>query len=151
MSKDLNSLKREAEQHVREGDYGLFRNSLYKLGEIKYESDDLENAFMYWMCCCYLDINGPNNTSGGIDDSLEFYKEMKLWSEWEHYYFNPENHGNLAPALIHTLKEHLQNGDYELEEYHDIFMENAIELLEDLNTLIAPTPAWKKLKEKLEG
>lgn len=128
----------------------MFRSCLFKLGEATYQNGDLENAITYWMRCCYLDINGPNNTSSDFDNAVKLYRKHKCWSAWEHYYFNPEHHGNLAPALICILKSNLENTEFTIEEYRDIFMVNALELLEDLNTLITPTPAWNKLRERLE-
>lgn len=150
MEESFDSLKNKAQKHVNESDYGLFRNCLLKLSNLCRDQGRMDKALMYLMCCCYLDINGPNNTSGGSDDILEFYKKMKMWSEWEHYYFNPENHGYFAPGVISLLKQDLDNGLYTMDEYYNAFMENAIELCEDLNTLIAPTPAWKKLETELK-
>src|SRR5699024_1020757 len=150
MTVDLNSLKEKAERYIQNEDYSLFRNCLYRLGEAAYEREDLRYALVYWMRCCYLDINGPNNTSGNLDNTLKLYREHKCWSAWENYYFNPEYHGNLAPNLIRILKYNFDNTEFTIEQYHDIFMENCLELLEDLNTPIAPTPAWKKLRDRLE-
>lgn len=93
-------LNKNIVEHARQGDWGLYRNDRFAMGELLRKERQFQKALCYYLEVCYLDLNGPNNTGATTDP--EILAEFPP--------FNPNEFADLAPGVIDrilTIKKRL--------------------------------------------
>jgi hypothetical protein len=80
-------------EHAHNGDWGLYRNERFAMGELLRKEQRLQQALCFYLEVCYLDLNGPNNTGGTTDP--EILAEFPP--------FNPQEFAMLAPGVVDRI------------------------------------------------
>jgi len=130
-------LNKELVEHATNGDWGLYRNAKFQMGEILRKETKLKDALRTYFEVCYLDLNGPNNT-GGINDS-EFRKEFLP--------FDPTG-GNsfIAPGIIDRIQKIIKKMESEKEIIKTDFIEYNLRIQQSLKLPLAPIDCWSKIE-----
>ena len=124
MAKDIETLKLIADQHQREKNYGLFRNSILDIAQEYLEAGNYDKGYGYLLLCAYFDLNGPNNCSGG-EEVRKMLKEKGSMELYENYYFDPDNHGSVPPAIAQMLSYGIKVHGYNLSDLKKPFLRYA--------------------------
>jgi hypothetical protein len=80
-------------KHAHNGDWGLYRNERFSMGELLRKEQRLQQALCFYLEVCYLDLNGPNNTGGTTDP--EILAEFPP--------FSPQEFAMLAPGVVDRI------------------------------------------------
>jgi DNA-directed RNA polymerase subunit RPC12/RpoP len=133
-------LNKQLLEHIKNGDWGLYRNAKFKMAEILRGEMRLKEALRTYFEVYYLDLNGPNNL-GGITDP-EILKEFPA--------FNPEDFGFLAPGISELIALLAKRLNLNKEELKKIFIENNSRVEKYLRLSISPEQAWLSLNKEIE-
>lgn len=91
-------------KHARNGDWGLYRNDRFAMGELVRKKQRFEQALNFYLEVCYIDLNGPNNTGGTTDP--------KILAEFPP--FNPQEFAILAPGVIDRIRMIMKRSSLDL-------------------------------------
>ncbi len=136
------SYQQQALQHIKEGDFGLFRNS--RLGtallldeEGKTDEKKLTEALATYLELCYIDLNGPRNST-------------KLWRETDRQYKNFEpSEGDLAIGIVSAANLIIERLTLTKSEVKMLFHEHNSRHLAGLNLPLSIEEAWSQLEPDL--
>lgn len=81
-------------EHAKRGDWGLYRNDRFAMGEPMRKEQRFEQALDFYLEVCYIDLNGPTNAGGCTDP--EILAEFPP--------FNPREIADLAPGVIDRMR-----------------------------------------------
>lgn len=132
-------LNKEFMKHAQCGDWGLYRNSRLQMAEILRKEMKLEHALQTYLEVCYIDLNGPNNTSG-IND-LELLKEFPP--------FNPRQFASLAPGIIDLVKRTAVKLSFDKNKIKTIFIEHNSRIEKSLRLPVSTENAWQSLEKEI--
>lgn len=127
-------LTKEVLDHASDGDWGLYRNAHFQMAEVLRKESKLKQALSLYCRVCYLDINGPRNTSG--------LKSRKYPS------FSPKE-AFLAPGVISLVERTAEKMKLNQDEIKSVFMEIAEREHKGLKLPVSPEKAWGKMKKEL--
>ncbi len=133
-------LNKELIEHATNGDWGLYRNAKFQMGEILRKEIKLKDALRTYLEVCYLDLNGLNNT-GGINDP-EFLKKFSP--------FDPTG-GNsfIAPRVIDRIQKIIRKLESEKETVKTEFIEYNLQIQQSLKLPVAPADCWSKIEKEI--
>lgn len=128
-------------QHMKNMDWGLYRNTKFQMGEMLRKEVRLEASLKMYLEVCYLDLNGPNNC-GGMLHSPEILKEFPP--------FDPRD-GNafLAPGVIDLIQRIANKLNFDTEKIHSIFIEHNERFEKSMRLPVPAQEAWKRLESEL--
>jgi hypothetical protein len=132
-------LNKELLQHIKNQDWGFYRNTRLHMAEILRKENRLKEAAEIYCEVCYLDLNGANNL-GGFKRDLELLKEFPS--------FDPEM-GFLAPGVIGLLENVAVKSSIDHEELKLMFICRSAKLQNSLKTPLEPEACWFELWKKL--
>ena len=89
---------------------------------------------------CYLDLNGPRNTSGVKDQEL--LREFPPFSPKEAF---------LAPGIISRMARIIEKLNLDQEKVSLIFQEITVRDYKGLKLPMQPEDAWKSVRRELFG
>ncbi len=130
---EFRALNEKATEYEFRGDWGFGRNIRLKMAQNLGKRERFYLAFRMYCHVCFIDINGPNNTSGTSN---------------EYPYFTPKN-AILAPGVISLMKDLIETLNYDTEETRKEFIEVTTPIHDGTPTPISPEKAWPKLKKEL--
>ncbi|MFH1022391.1 MAG: hypothetical protein V1809_03295 [Planctomycetota bacterium] len=130
------SLNMESLEHVKNGNWGLYRNVRLGQAKILQQEKKWNAALGYFLWTCYLDVNGPNNL-GGL--SSEMSKQKR---------FDPAD-GTFAPGVINGIAFIMEEQAIEMERVETVFLEVATREFKGLELPISPEEAWKQIGQEL--
>lgn len=131
-------LGKEVIEHVMNGNWGLYRNTRFQMAEVLRKESKLKQALSMYCWVCYLDLNGPRNTSG--------LKDPELLREFPP--FSP-NEAFLAPGIISRMVRLIENLNLSQEHVSSIFLEAAGHDHNGLKLPVQPEDAWLSVKKEL--
>ena len=131
-------LNKKYGKHANDGNWGLFRNTRFEMAEICRKKMKLEQALLFYLEVCYLDLNGPNNTGGINDPEL-----LKINPP-----FNPK-FSFLAPAVINFIKRIVKKLEYSKEKVKSIFMEHNLQVEKSLKLPLSANNCWDLLEKEI--
>lgn len=140
-------LNKDIIEHSRSQHWGLYRNTLFEMGDLLRSESKWSDALNRYFEVCYLDLNGPGNYGDVSDIDPELFravigKEIKP--------FDPDQ-GELYPgvlALVEYLVKHLQ---LDPGMARTQFLAAATKLETALRLPLRPDAAWKSMEEELFG
>lgn len=120
------SITKSSEEHYKNCNLGLYRNSLMYLGNVYERMNNLEDALIMYLSVCYYDLRGHTN------GSKDFNKEYAL----------------LAPAIVQGVKKLGDNLSLNRERIKDYY-EVAVRQLIGISKPFQIAETWKELEDKL--
>lgn len=121
-------------KNVRNGDWGLYRNNKYSMAEILRKENKLQNALMFYMEVCYLDLNGPNNIGGIKEYGVEPFSLEDAF---------------LAPGIVKRVKILVNKLSLDPEEAKGVFIKIAHKVEKNMKLPLSPKLAWNKIENEL--
>jgi hypothetical protein len=131
-------LGKDAMEHAVNGNWGFYRNARFQMAEVLRKESKLEQALSFYCWVCYLDLNGPRNTSGMKDQEL--LRKFPPFSSKE---------GFLAPGIISRMTRIIEKLNLDQDSVSQIFQEIAGHDFKGLKLILHPEVAWQSVKGKL--
>ncbi len=136
--KDLARLNQELSEHAHDQNWGLYRNTLFQMGELLRGKESFEEALSRYFEVCYLDLNGPKNYGVLSDpDLLEEYPP-----------FEPDEEG-LAPGVLDRVDTIIEAIKITAKEAKAIFDISAAKLESLLDLPVSHQDAWAKIEAEI--
>jgi hypothetical protein len=126
-------------EHAQYGNWGLYRNTRLQMAEILRKEMKLENALQTYLEVCYIDLNGPNNTSGIKDLEL-----LKIFPP-----FDPKQFVFIAPVAIASVKRIMNKLTFDKNKIKTIFIEHNSKIEKSLRLPISAEIAWQSLEKEI--
>ena len=136
------SYQRQGVEYIKEGHFGLFRNTRHELAllldeEGKTDEQKLKEALAIYLELCYIDLNGPRNST-------------KLGRELDKNYQNFEpQEGDLAIGIVAPANHIIARLAVTKNEVKTLFQEHNSRHLSGLNLPLSIDDAWKELEPDL--
>lgn len=131
-------LGKETIEHALNGNWGLYRNTRFQMAEVLRKESKLKQALSMYCWVCYLDLNGPRNTSGLKDPEL--LREFPPFSPKEAF---------LAPGIISRMTRIIEKLNLDQEKVFTVFREAAGHDHKGLKLPVQPEDAWQSLSREL--
>lgn len=131
-------LGKDAMEHAVNGNWGLYRNARFQMAEVLRKESKLKQALSFYCWVCYLDLNGPQNTSGMKDPEL--LREFPPFSPKE---------GFPAPGIISRMARIIEKLNLHQDGVSQIFQEIAARDFRGLKLPVQPEVAWQSVRGKL--
>jgi hypothetical protein len=131
-------LGKEIIEHALNGNWGHYRNTRFQMAEVLRKESKLKQALSMYCWVCYLDLNGPRNTSG--------LKDPKLLREFPP--FSPKE-AFLAPGIISRMTRIIEKLNLDQENVFTVFREAARHDHKGLKLPVQPENAWQSLMQVL--
>lgn len=133
-------LGKDAIEHALNGNWGLYRNARFQMAEVLRKESKLKQALSMYCWVCYLDLNGPRNTSDVKDQEL--LREFPPFSPKEAF---------LAPGIISRMARIIEKLNLDQEKVSLIFQEITVRDYKGLKLPMQPEDAWKSVRRELFG
>jgi len=101
----IESQKKHLEEHKKEGDWGLYRNTFLTMADIYADSGESKKALELYLKVCNVDLSGLSNSNSYHPGTII-----------------------LAPGIIRRIKKAMDDLNYETEDLRKIYFEVANEL-----------------------
>ena len=133
-------LNKQTIETASKGDWGLYVNTRLEMGQICKREERWKQALTFFYEVCYLDLNGPNNTSG-------YSKDFAIKP------FDPIGGDTfLPPVIVKWIRDiafkKLQMSEDELKSD---FVTFSSKLQKDFNLPVAVNEAWQKIMIKIKA
>ena len=138
-------LNKELLEYSTKQHWGLYRNTLFEMGQVLQAESKLAEALKRYLEVCYLDLNGPKN-QGPIDES-----ERKLLHEMfgqDIRPFKPED-GELFPGMLYYAEYVIRKLTLQSDDVRDRFLLAATTLQKALGLPFPVEDAWTRLQNEL--
>ncbi len=135
-------LNQELLEHMKQRNWGLFRNTKFGMAELLRKENRLTEALGFYLEVCYLDLNGPRNVGGQTDARL--LREFPPWNSNGPSVF-------LAPGVLDRITRIIQKGGLASDVVEEIYQKNTSALCKSLRLPLSPATAWPKIKEAAFG
>jgi hypothetical protein len=132
-------LNQELMDHASQQNWGLFRNTKHRMADILRKESKVEDALGVYFEVCYLDLNGPNNTSGVTDPEL--LREFPPWS--------PDQTAFLAPGIVNRIARLIKKTDTDESVAEKMFKSRARRLKKNLALPVSEEDAWAEIQKAL--
>jgi len=132
-------LNKQLIEHVKNADWGLYRNARFQMAEILRGEMKLKDALQTYFEVCYLDLNGVRNV-GGMNDP-ELLKEFPP--------FDLKESAFLAPGVIDLIKRIVLKLNLPKDEIKQIFIEHNSRSEKSLRLPLSAEKAWQSLQKEI--
>jgi predicted RNA-binding Zn-ribbon protein involved in translation (DUF1610 family) len=132
-------LNKQLIETARNGDWGLYRNTKFEMGETLRKEMRLKGALQFYLEVCYLDLNGPSNT-GGVRDR-DILKEFPP--------FDPNEKFPLAPGVIELIEKVSSKLGFDLDMVAKLFIEHNSRIYSSMKLPLSPDEGWELLSKEL--
>lgn len=134
-------LHEQSLEYADQCDWGFYRNKKLEMAKHLQKQSKLLEALKMYFEVCYIDSNGPQNTSGWSD-------HMK--NEW--LQFSPDN-AIIFTGIVKRIDKLVKKLDLNLKNIEAIYLEAASKLGDNLTGIelpVTPKCAWEDLKCAIE-
>jgi hypothetical protein len=129
-------LNEDSITHAGTGNWGLYRNTRFAMGEALRAEGRLREALQMYLEVCYLDLNGPRHR-GGIENDPELAAEYPP--------FDPKD-AFLAPGVLERCRKLAATPQLTPDEVRDHFQKAAAPHSRNLRLPVAPQRAWEQFE-----
>jgi uncharacterized Zn finger protein (UPF0148 family)/phage FluMu protein Com len=126
-----------APQYIKEGNFGLWRNTRSGIAQLLKEEGKFTDALEAFVELCYIDLNGPQNNAP---------LRARLGKKFQG--FDPRD-GSLAPAIISRTNELVKQFALTEHDVKTIFFTHNQKRISGLKLPLSLNEAWLKLEPKL--
>lgn len=140
-------LNKELIEHSRAQHWGLYRNTMFEMGELLRSESKWSDALKRYFEVCYLDLNGPSNCGDVSNMDRDFLRAV-IGEEIKP--FDPKS-GELYPGVLACIEYLAKNLDLDSDKAHTQFTEATTKLEKALRLPLSPEAAWRSLEKELFG
>jgi hypothetical protein len=137
-------LNREAMEHAKLLQMGLYRNAKLGMADILRKEGQFENALAQYLAVCYIDLNGPSNTGIYTNQSGRL---SSLVGE-DNPPWNPKKSGELTPLIVGQVASLIEKTGFDRGKTREAFM-HGVSAVEGLQPPISAEDAWRKISKGL--
>lgn len=138
-------LNKELIEHSRAQHWGLYRNTIFEMGELLRSESKWSDALKRYFEVCYLDMNGPSNY-GDVSDMDQDLLRAAIGEEIKP--FDPKR-GELYSGVLACVEYLVKNLDLDSDKVHTLFMEAIAQIDKALRLPLSPEAAWISLEKEL--
>jgi len=132
-------LNEDSIAHARMQDWGLYRNTIFQMGEHLRKEGKLNAAIEKYLLVCYIDTCGPNNVGIPIGQKNEW--GQKPFSKSEAF---------LAPGVTGEIAKAATKSGMVLADIKAAFMEMAVKYKHAVPFTISPETSWHEIEKELD-
>jgi hypothetical protein len=132
-------LNKQIIENIKNGDWGLYRNTRFKMAEILRGEMKLKDAIQTYFEVFYLDLNGPSNSNSS--KSRELLKEYPP--------FNPSDQGFLAPGTNEFIEPLVKRLKLSKDDLKKLFFEHNGNVEKSLKSPMSVDKAWGLLEKEI--
>ena len=132
-------LNEDSTIHASMQNWGLYRNTVFQMGEQLRKEGKLKSAIEKYLLVCYIDTCGPNNISTPLGQK----------SEWGQEAFT-ESQAFLAPGVTEEIVKAAKKSEILLSDVEVIFMEMAGQYKSAVPFTKTPSESWNEIKKELD-
>jgi hypothetical protein len=133
----LSKLEETLLKYQEEQNWGLYRNTLFEIGELFKKEGKRFQALWKYFEVCYLDLNGPKNYGILPEDLVKEYPP-----------FEPSDEG-LASGLLDRVESLIQEMRLTRHDAKALFDEVTLKLGSSLALPLSPEAAWTKIEVEI--
>lgn len=124
-------------QQAENFQWGLYRNTVFEMGDFLRKEKKLINALQHYFQVLYLDTNGPKN-SPMMDG--EFQKEQIF----------DLNLAFIAPGVVDRVKKIIKKLGISFKEVEKIYYDAVSPYSESFKTLKSSEESWREIKKEIK-
>lgn len=133
-------LNEDSIKHSSFQDWGLYRNTIFEMGEILRKEEKYAMALEKYLLVCYIDTCGPNNISTPLGQKNEFGQKA----------FSRES-AFLAPGVLERILKSAKKLDKELDSLKEILFNVATQYKDAIPFTMSPDESWEKIIKELKS
>lgn len=132
-------LNEDSIKHASVQDWGLYRNTIFQMGEILRKEEKHAMALEKYLLVCYIDTCGPNNVGVPLGQKLEF--GQKAFSKDSAF---------LAPGVLERVQKSAKATNKDLESLENILKDVGMKYKGAIPFTLTPENSWKQILEELK-
>lgn len=134
-------LNEQSKEYAEQCDWGFYRNKRLEMAKHLQKQLKLLESLKMYLEVCYIDSNGPQNTSGWSEQM------KKKWLQ-----FSPDN-AMIYTGIVKRIDKLVKKLDLNLKNIEAIYLKTASDLGDNLSGIelpVTPESAWEDLKIAIE-
>jgi hypothetical protein len=132
-------LNEDSIKHASVQDWGLYRNTIFQMGEILRREEKHSMAIEKYLLVCYMDTCGPNNVGVPLGQKLEFGQKA----------FSKE-FAFLAPGVLERVQKSAKAADKDLDGLKVVILDIGVKYKGAIPFTISPEESWEEIIKELK-
>jgi hypothetical protein len=132
-------LNEDSIKHASVQDWGLYRNTIFQMGEILRKEEKHSMAIEKYLLVCYMDTCGPNNVGVPLGQKLEFGQKA----------FSKE-FAFLAPGVLERVQKSAKAADKDLDGLKVVILDIGVKYKGAIPFTISPEESWEEIIKELK-
>jgi hypothetical protein len=132
-------LNEDSIKHSIMQDWGLYRNTIFQMGELLRKEEKYSMAIQKYLLVCYIDTCGPNNISTPIGQKSEFGQKA----------FAKES-AFLAPGVLERIQKSAKRIEKDLNGLKEVFLEIGVTYKGAIPFTLTPEESWAEIIKELK-
>ncbi len=132
-------LNEDSIKHSSVQDWGLYRNTIFEMGEILRKEEKYAMALEKYLLVCYIDTCGPNNISTPLGQKNEF--GQKAFSKDSAF---------LAPGVLERILKSARKIDKDLESLKELLVKVGEQYKGAIPFTMPPEESWEEIITELK-
>jgi hypothetical protein len=132
-------LNEDSIKHASVQDWGLYRNTIFQMGEILRKEEKHSMAIEKYLLVCYMDTCGPNNVGAPLGQKLEFGQKA----------FSKE-FAFLAPGVLERVQKSAKAANKDLDGLKVVILDIGVKYKGAIPFTISPEESWEEIIKELK-
>jgi hypothetical protein len=132
-------LNEDSIKHASVQDWGLYRNTIFQMGEILRKEEKHSMAIEKYLLVCYMDTCGPNNVGVPLGQKLEFGQKA----------FSKE-FAFLAPGVLERVQKSAKAINKDLDDLKVIILDIGVKYKGAIPFTMSPEESWEEIIKELK-
>ena len=132
-------LNEDSIKHASVQDWGLYRNTIFQMGEILRKEEKHSMAIEKYLLVCYMDSCGPNNVGVPLGQKLEFGQKA----------FSKE-FAFLAPGVLERVQKSAKAADKDLDGLKIVILDIGVRYKGAIPFTMSPEESWEEIIQELK-
>jgi hypothetical protein len=132
-------LNEDSIKHASVQDWGLYRNTIFQMGEILRKEEKHSMALEKYLLVCYMDTCGPNNVGVPLGQKLEFGQKA----------FSKE-FAFLAPGVLERVQKSAKAANKDLDGLKVVILDIGVKYKGAIPFTMSPEESWEEIIKELK-
>jgi hypothetical protein len=132
-------LNEDSIKHASVQDWGLYRNTIFQMGEILRKEEKHSMAIEKYLLVCYMDTCGPNNVGVPLGQKLEFGQKA----------FSKE-FAFLAPGVLERVQKSAKAANKDLDGLKVVILDIGVKYKGAIPFTMSPEESWEEIIKELK-
>jgi hypothetical protein len=132
-------LNEDSIKHASVQDWGLYRNTIFQMGEILRKEEKHSMAIEKYLLVCYMDTCGPNNVGVPLGQKLEFGQKA----------FSKE-FAFLAPGVLERVQKSAKAANKDLDSLKIVILDIGVRYKGAIPFTMSPEESWEEIIQELK-